>query len=149
MAPANPPSLLPRPIETRPTAESKPIAPVTLPVIDARLVGQLANLVAEARAGNADFTNAERSGSTALAAGKSASEGSEPWIAAQIVRSALQVARQRSAAALADLDALAIAYGEQTSRDATIGGLAEIQSALKEAEAIVNRQTARLETLNR
>ena len=67
----------------------------------------------------------------------------------RIGRSALQVARQRSAAALADLDALAIAYGEQTSRDATIGGLAEIQSALKEAEAIVNRQTARLETLNR
>ena len=148
-APANPPSLLPRAIESRSSAESQPTSPVVLPVIDPVLSKELAAFVAEARAGSADFASAERSGATALAVGKGAPFGSESWIAAELVRSALQVARQRSAAALTDIDALAVTQNDRASRDATVGGLPEIQAAQTQVEAIVAGQTARLDALNR
>lgn len=148
-APANPPSLLPRAIESRSSAESQPLSPVVAAKIDAALLENLASLVAEAGAGNADFTSAERSGAAALAAGSGASLGSEPWIAAELVRSALQVARQRSAAALTEIDALAIAQNDRASRDATVGGLLEIQAAQTQVEAIVAAQTDRLDALSR
>lgn len=146
---ANPPSLLPRAVESRSSAESKPTSPVVAPVIDPALTKALAVLVAEARAGSADFASAERSGASALAAGAGAPFSSEPWIAAELVRSALQVARQRSAAALTDIDALAIAQNDRASRDATVGGLREIQAAQTRVEAIVAGQTARLDALSR
>ncbi len=148
-APANPPSLLPRAIESQ-TLDIPPAArtPVT-PAFDAALQEKLSGLVAEARAGEADFANSERSGTTALTIGRGAPSGSEPWIGAQLVRSALQVARQRSAAALTELDALAIEQANRASRDASVGGLPQIQSALTQVEAIVAAQTNRLEALSR
>lgn len=147
--PANPPSLLPRAIEAQTSMDKQPEPATQTPVVDAALMEKLSSFVADARAGDEDFLRAEQSGATALASGGSAPTGSEPWIAAQLTRSALQVARQRSAAALTEIDALAIAQSERASRDAKIGGLSEIRSAQAQVEAIVAAQTARLEALNR
>jgi hypothetical protein len=148
-APANPPSLLPRAIETRSDRAPSESSPIMSSPISPALASKLAALVTEARLGDADFASADRSSATALAAGRNAPTGSESWIAAEIAISALQVARQRSAGALADVDTLAVNQGELASRDATTSGLLEIQSAQAEIEAIVARQTARLNSLGR
>jgi hypothetical protein len=147
--PANPPSLLPRAIETRPEAAAQPPSIVLSKGITPALAAKVNALLVEAKAGDADFVTTEVTGNSAVAAGRGALQGSEAWIAAELVRSALQVARQRSAGALAEIDTLAINQGELASRDATVGGLAEIIAAQTEIEAIVARQTARLEALNR
>ena len=125
-APANPPSLLPRAIEKR--SETPVVAPpLAAPkAIDQTLAAKLNILLKEARAGEADFTETQASGNSALASGRNAPSGSEAWIAAEIVLSALQVARQRSASALSEIDTLAINQGEFASRDSTVGGLIEI-----------------------
>jgi hypothetical protein len=147
--PANPPSLLPRAIETRPdtvqTTAPLPAAGSLDPVIASRLDA----LVAEAKAGDADFVKTDRSGGAALTAGQGAASGSEAWVAAELIRSALQVARQRSAGALAEIDAIAVKLGQQAASDPTIGGLADVETAQADVEAIVARQTARLETVSR
>ena len=146
--PARPPSLLPRSIESR--AEAPPPPPAAIPVpVDAATAAKLAALVAEANAGDADFTKADQSGARAIAVARNAPDGSEAWIDGELVQSVLQVARQRSAAALAEIDALAIARGQLSYSDAGVGGLAEIQSAQSEIERIVSRQTARITELSR
>ncbi len=148
-APANPPSLLPRAIEKRAEAVTPP-SPVEAPKrVDPALSAKINALLIEARAGEADFANTQVSGGMALASGRTASAGSEAWIAAEIVLSALQVARQRSASALSEIDTLAINQGEFASRDSTVGGLIEIQAAQAEIEAIVARQTGSLDALSR
>jgi hypothetical protein len=148
-APANPPSLLPRAIETRSDAEAAPSA-ITVPnEISPALSAELNALLIDARAGDADFAKAQSAGNAALVSGKSASAGSEAWIAAQLVLSALQVARQRSANALAKIDTIAINQSELASRNATVGGLSEILAVQAEIELIVARQTARLDELTR
>ncbi len=147
--PANPPSLLPRAIETRPEAAAQPSSVVLSKRITPALAAKINALLIEAKAGDAEFVATEVTGNSAVAAGRRALQGSEAWIAAELVRSALQVARQRSAGALAEIDTLAINQGELTSRDSTVGGLAEIIATQAAIEAIVARQTARLEALNR
>jgi hypothetical protein len=147
--PANPPSLLPRAIESRPEANLTVPQPLATKPISAPMALQIAKLVAEAKSGDADFAKANQSGGATVMAGRSAPLGSEAWVAAELVRSALQVARQRSAAALAEIDSLAVMQGELSSRDPNAGGLTEIQAAQTEIEAIVARQTARLAALSR
>ena len=147
-APANPPSLLPRAIETRSSAE-KPLPSVGAPALEPALVEKLATLVVEARAGDADFARAQQSGAATLAAGAKASFGSESWIAAEQVISALQVARQRSAGALTAIDALAIAQNDRAAQSPSVGGLAEIQLAQAEVEAIVAAQSVVLDRFSR
>ena len=147
--PANPPSLLPRAIETqRDTPAERPPAP-TAKAIDPVLVAKIAVLLRDAKAGCADFKKTESAGSATLTSGRNAATGSEAWIASEVIISALQVARQRSAAALAEIDMLAIDQGVLASRDETIGGMFEIANAQTEIEAIVAQQTARLATLTR
>ncbi len=148
-APANPPSLLPRAIEKRAETVTPP-RPVEAPKsLDPALSAKISALLVEARTGEADFDKTLASGRMALASGRTASSGSEAWIAAEIVISALQVARQRSASALSEIDTLAINQGEMASRDSTVGGLLEIQTAQAEIEAIVARQTGSLDALSR
>lgn len=147
--PADPPSLLPRAIERQPTSAAPAAAPAVLRPADAALVAQLARLVADANAGDADFTAIARTDGAALAAGKRATQGSEAWISAETARSALIAARQKSADALADIDSLAIMRAEQASRDPTTTGLSEILSSQAQISAIVDRQTARLAALSR
>lgn len=123
--------------------------PLAIRPVSAPMALQIARLVAEAKAGEADFAKVNQSGGATVMAGRSAALGSEAWVAAELVRSALQVARQRSAAALAEIDSLAVMQGELAPRDPRAGGLAEIQAAQTEIEAIVTRQTARLDRLSR
>jgi hypothetical protein len=147
--PANPPSLLPRAIELRPETASPP-TPVAGPqAIDLALTTKLKALLTEARAGNADFVKAEASGVRALEAGRRATLGSEAWVAAELVRSALQVARQRSAGALAEIDTIAVNQSELALRNNTGGDIADILAAQGEIEAIVTQQTTRLDALSR
>jgi hypothetical protein len=148
-APANPPSLLPRAIETRPETSPTVSQPSAAQPISASLATKLTSLVAEANAGDVAFAKAIQMGSAAIIAGRSSAPGSEPWVAAELVRSALQVARQRSAAALAEIDSLAVTQSELAVRDPSVGGLNEILAAQTEVDAIVARQTARLDALNR
>ena len=149
MAPANPPSLAPRAIEMRadvvePVTSTPPARP-----LDASLASRIAALLAEASAGDADFAKTYASSAAAMRAGRGASEGSEVWIGAQAAQSALEIARQRTAAALAEIDSLVVAQAEAASRDASKGGLAELQAAQAVIEAMVNRQTVRIEELTR
>jgi hypothetical protein len=149
MAPANPPSLAPRAIEMRADAvDPVPSMPPAQP-LDSSLASRIAALLAEATAGDADFAKSEASGSSALAAGRKATEGSEAWIGAQAAQSALEVARQRTAAALGEVDSLVVAQAEAVARDPSTGGLSELQAAQAVIEAMVNRQTARIEQLTR
>jgi hypothetical protein len=149
MAPANPPSLAPRAIEIRADAvDPVPQAPTVRP-LDASLASRISALLAEATAGDADFSKSEASGAGALAVGRKAPEGSEAWIAVQTAQSALEVARQRSAAALAEIDTLVVSQAEAVARDPSKGGLSELQAAQAVIEAMVNRQTARIEQLTR
>jgi hypothetical protein len=70
-APANPPSLLPRAIEKQSMDNPAPSPPqITPKPADAALVAQLGRLLADARAGDADFTALERSNAANLAAGQ-------------------------------------------------------------------------------
>ena len=148
-APANPPSLAQRAIETR--SDVTLVAPVvTAPkTIDPALAVKVNALVIEARAGEADFAKALGFSNNAITSGRNAATGSDAAIAAELALSALQVARQRSAGALADIDALAINQSELASRDATVGGIPELQATQAQIEAIVAKQTARLEALTR
>jgi hypothetical protein len=148
-APANPPSLLPRAIETRRDDSAASQTPIAVAPISTSLAVTLAALIAEAKAGDADFEKTIRSGGTTVTAGRSATLGSESWVAAEQIRSALEVARQRSASALAEIDSLAVNQSELASRDPGAGGLTEILSAQVEVVTIVARQTAQLELIRR
>jgi hypothetical protein len=149
--PADPPSLLPRAIEKQSTA--MPVAPFLRPPsakpADAALMAQLQRFLTDARAADADFSALERRNAATLSAGQRAADGSEAWISAEMVRSALEVVRQRSANALADVDSLAVARAEQASRDATTSGLDEILLTQNEISLIVERQTKRLAPFSR
>ncbi len=95
------------------------------------------------------FAAAEKSNASSLNMRRTAVEGSEAWIATEMARSALEVARQRSASALADVDALLVENTEAASGDNKVAGLAEILAVQSEIAAIVDRQTRRLNTLTR
>ena len=131
-----PPSLLPR------TAESiDPRVPVIRPMndrpVDAALASRLTALVAQARGGDAAFrpaaAEAER---LASAAGE---RQSESWIAAQEALSAAIAAREPTANALGDIDALG-ASKLQAQAGLAPNDLAAIQSAAAEVGAIDQRQ---------
>ncbi len=140
------PSLALRAIESRPETTTQTPAAPPLP-ITASLTARLAGLLGEARSGEADFARIERSDAAVLAKGQGAPPGSEAWISTEVVRSALQVSRQRSAAALAEIDGLAIAERARAASDGTVGGLDEIATTQSEIDAIVARLTARLDKL--
>lgn len=138
------PSLAPRPIEKLGEAPAPSPAPVTTVPADLALLQRIAALTSEAQNGDEIFRNEDRNGASAIAAGRRAPEGSEAWIAGETARSALEAARQQSSDALAALDQLLV---ERTNSNA--GGVAEIEAAKAAAEAIVARQTERLDTLTR
>ena len=146
---ANPPSLLPRAIETRSDAvTTPPSAPLAKP-LEPTLAAGLAALVREAMAGDRDFIAAAQTADSTIAAGRNTAQGSERWIAAELARSARVAAHQRSAAPLAEIDALTVARADLMANDASVGGLAEYQAAQQQVEAIVARQSAKLEALSR
>lgn len=149
VAPANAPSLDRRPIELRGDPVDAPtvLAP-TLP-IDSSLQAQIAALLTDVRLGDTAFQTIDRELGPAVRAGRSAPVGSERWISGEQARSALEAARQRSAAALAELDALVLVQAEDAAANPAHGGLAQAQAAAQTAEAIVARQTERIAELSR
>ena len=145
-APGGPyPSLQPRIAE-----RIDPRVPVERPMNDrpvsATLAGRLAELVSEARAGDAVFdavaTQAEQLASAAGA------PQSESWIVAQEALSAAVAARKATATALGDIDALG-ATALQTQGGMAPSDLAAIQDAAAEASAIDRRQAGRIDAIQR
>jgi hypothetical protein len=140
------PSLAPRPIEKIGMGAAAPAPPATLPVAqsDAALNLRISVLLGEAREGDASFVREDAANARAIVAGRRAAEGSEAWIAGETARSALEAARQKSADTLAALDQLLV---ERTTAGGA--GITELEAAKAQAEAIVARQTARLDELSR
>lgn len=100
------------------------------------LVARLAGLVAEARRGDEAFGPAMAAAERAAAGAGPAQ--SESWIAAQQALSAAQAARQPTARALGDIDALG------AERLAANGGLSPNDlKAINDAAAVVGRIDAR------
>ena len=137
------PSLLPR------AAESiDPRLPVVGPVNDrpvtSALSARLAELVAQARSGDADFRPAaERAEQMAAAAGPAQSES---WIAAQQALSAAVAARGAVTRALGDIDALG-GNRLQAQGGLSPADLAAIQAAAAEVGAIDQREAAAIDAV--
>ena len=137
------PSLQPRAAEA-----IDPRVPVERPINDRpvtpALAARLAELVAQARGGEAAFepamAEAER---LAASAGAPQSEG---WTVAQQALSAAIEARGPTASALGDVDALG-ANALQTQGGIAPNDLAAIQGAAAEVGAIDSRQAARIKAL--
>jgi hypothetical protein len=137
------PSLAPRPAEA-----IDPRAPVERPInnrpVTPALANRLAELVAEARRGDAAFApvaaEAER---LAAAAGPPQSDG---WTGAQQALSAAIAARAPTVTALGDIDAVG-ANALQTQGGIAPNDLAAIQSAEAEAGALDQRQADRIKAL--
>ena len=137
------PSLQPR------TAEAidpriQPLRPINDRPVTAALASRLAALVDQARSGDAAFepaaANAER---LAAAAG---SPQSESWITAQEALSAAIAARQATASAVADIDALG-ATALQSQGGIAPNDLAAIRDAAAQASAIDQSQAQRIQAI--
>jgi hypothetical protein len=135
------PSLAPRPVErelmTEPAAAPAPEVP-TDPALGARV----AELLRQARAGEAGF-EAALGGARGAAAGAGAA-GSDSWIAAQAAVSRVEAARAEVVTALAELDRLVI---ERASQPTSAADLAMMSAALSDVQAIANRQDEQIEAL--
>ncbi|HEU4969758.1 hypothetical protein [Sphingomonas sp.] len=134
------PSLAKRPIEDRDLSE--PVRQVAPPApADAALKAQIDALLQRAQAGQTGFAALlPKADSAASAAG---AEGSESWVVAQELLSALESERAPSTAALAELDAL-IAERVRTGSDV---GLSELQAADAQVQAMVEAQQRDFERL--
>jgi hypothetical protein len=137
------PSLQPRSAETidpRVAVER----PMNQRPVSAALASRLAELVAEARAGEPAFESAV-SEAERLAAAAGAPQ-SENWVAAQAALSAAAAARGPAGMALGDIDALG-AQALRTQGGIAPNDLAAIKSAGAEVGAIDQRQADRLKTI--
>jgi hypothetical protein len=134
------PSLAKRPIESRSMTE--PVREAAVPAAaDAELRTQIARLTDSAQAGQRAFAALlPRARSAASAAGP---EGSESWITAQQLFSALENERAPTTRALADLDALIA----NRLKEGTEAGIVELQAADAEAAALVEAQQRELDSL--
>ena len=131
-----PPSLLPRAAEA-----IDPRLPVERPLNDrpvtAALAGKLAELVRQAQAGDAAFGPA--AGEAERLAGAAGAAQSESWITAQVALSAAIAARDPTAQALGDIDAIG-SDKLQTQGGLSPADLAAIKAAGDEVGAIDQRQ---------
>jgi hypothetical protein len=139
------PSLQPRAAEA-----IDPRVPIERPMNDrpvaAILAARLAQLVAQARDGDAAFEPAAATAERLAAAAGPAP--SESWIAAQEALTAAMSAREPTAHALGDIDGLAAAM-LQANGGIAPNDLAAIKSAATEVAAIDQRQNARIDALKK
>jgi hypothetical protein len=145
-APGGPyPSLQPRAAEAI-DPRIQPVRPINDRPVAPALASQLAELVDQARSGDATFepaaANAER---LASVAGAPESEG---WIAAQEALSAAIAARNPTAVAQADIDALS-ATALQRQGGIAPNDLKAIEAAAAEVSAIASHQTGRIDAIKR
>jgi hypothetical protein len=134
------PSLAKRPIESRSMAE--PVStPAQAQLADADLQSQIDGLIDRANVGQRAFAGLlPRARAAALAAGP---EGSESWIVAQQLLTALEAARAASPDALARLDAM-LATRALAGDEA---GLSELQAAQQLVATTTDGQNRALEEL--
>jgi hypothetical protein len=138
----NEPSLARRPAEAIDPRVPIPSNPVPGPV-DGALASRLGALVAEGKAGAAEFEGeVGRAQALAAAAGPSQSES---WVLAQQALSGLEAARARTTRALSDIDDLAA--GRIQSGGLSAGDQTAIETASNELRAASERQTAVLEEI--
>ena len=130
------PSLLPRPAESADIDAPAPAATPPTPA-DAAQTALIGKLLDQARQGEAAFMKALPSATV------SAPPQSEAWIAAQNARSAVEIARAPTLDALSGLDT---AIGDAIDKGQDTAALA---TARAEAQAIYDRQSARLDALIR
>lgn len=141
-APGPYPSLAPRPAEKAYAEDADERRPTPRPD-DPALAREIDRLVAEAKAGAADFDSAFPAAQAA--AGAAGGAGSDGWVEAQQSLSRLESARARTTAALADLDRLAV-------ERAAAGTLGESDSerlrrATAEIQTLADAQADRLQRL--
>lgn len=141
-----PPSLAPRLAET-----IDPRVPVVYPhapetPVDADLAGKLADLVGRALNGDAAFDAAAKQAEALV--GSAGSPQSESWIAAQEALTHAVAERGPTARALGDIDALA-ATAIAAGAALVPANLAAIQSASAKVGAIDDRQTARVDAMQK
>jgi len=134
------PSLAKRPIENLDLAE--PVRQVTPPApADAALRTRIAGIVERAESGQRAFAALlPKAESAASAAG---ADGSESWVSAQQLLSALESERAPSTAALSELDALIAARLKEGNE----AGLTELQAADGQVAALVDSQQSDLDRL--
>ncbi|HEX9963605.1 MAG TPA: hypothetical protein VGB04_01320 [Allosphingosinicella sp.] len=141
-APGPYPSLAPRPAEKLYAEDADERKPTPQPD-DPALAAEIDRLLAEAKAGGAQFDSAL---STAQRrAGSAGPAGSDSWIEAQQALSRLESARARTTAAFADLDRLSI----ERSNAGTLGDgdLERMRRAAAEIQALADSQADRLQKL--
>lgn len=136
---ADAPSLLPRPIETRGSAESVEAIPVPPdPAFDARVAAAVAAFDAAAR----DFDTALKAIEPRVRRAASAPAQSDAWIDAQAALGEIGGARGTTDAALADLESLAIARGADGQPPNPT-----LDAAIARANATVDAQNSAVERL--
>ena len=137
------PSLQPRAAEA-----IDPRVPIVRPMNDRpvtpALASRLAELVAQARNGNAEF-DPIASHAESLAAGAGGPQ-TDSWVAAQQALSQAVAARDTTARALGDIDALGSTM-LQTQAGMAPNDLAALQSASAEVAAIDQRQADRIKAI--
>ena len=140
-----PPSLLPRAAESI-DPRLAVVRPMNDRAVDPALAAQLAALIRQAQAGDAAFQPAAAAAERlAASAGAPQSEG---WTVAQEALSAAIAAREPTARALGDIDALG-ATKLQAQAGFAPNDLAAIQSAGAEVGAIDRRQAETIAAIHR
>lgn len=134
------PSLAPRPGEQLSTDE-----PVRQPVFvapDPALSAGIAELVAAARRGQAEFEAALPAARANVA--RAGAAGSDSWVEAQQAISRLEAARASTARALADLDRLSI---ERAARPTNAAQFAELLNAVELVQSLARAQYSDIDRL--
>jgi len=141
-APGPYPSLAPRPAEKAYAEDAEERRPTPQPD-DPALAGEIDRLLADAKAGAAQFDSALPAAQRK--AGSAGASGSDSWIEAQQALSRLESARARTTAALADLDRLSVERsGAGTLGD---GDRERLRRATEEIQALADSQADRLQRL--
>lgn len=134
------PSLAPRAVER--IADEEPVTAAPVVPADAALRGLVAELIADARRGQAAFEAALPAAASAVSGAGPA--GSEGWIAAQQAISRLEAARAPTTIALAALDRLRV---ERASRPINPADLQALLAAMETVTELARQQHARVDEL--
>jgi hypothetical protein len=130
------PSLAPRAVE-KVDYEVDPVRSPLAVAHDPALAARASALLGQARSGDRDFQSAL--GAARSTAARAGAARSESWIAAQEALSRLEAAQKASAAAAADLDALAVSRSNLPTNARDFEALVAAQ---KQAAALSSRQKA-------
>ncbi len=129
--------------ETAARGEDPPPPPPAIASAEARAAA--AQLIEEARAGDAEFRAALTANRGAAAAGQRAATGSEAWALGEVALSRIETARGRTRLALDRLDRLAQAAAE-AGLPGNVAAYAEAQAVVRQ---LVEGHAATVRTLSR